>query len=247
MNTDTYTERKIYETTNYDQFIILEENRPVTSNTVGNSILQKNLLKDNEILVTQNLEVLDGQHRLEFARKQKIPIYYKIAEVTEKSDIALLQIQQCWRLVDHKHFYKDNPNYKFVDDIIKKYGFSVQSVIESCDSSKKASTMFRSGTFEIKHDKELLETKFRQVYELIESAKFIASTISIKRPYVSCRFFRTLWTYVGRPKYDHDRLMNAFNKYPEAVMNALSLNSQALITQAIDNRLYNYHRRKEND
>src|ERR1700733_4973703 len=98
MNKDKYVEIKVYVTTNYDQFILLPENRPVKGNIVADSIRKENLLFDNPILVTQNLEVLDGQHRLAFARDQQIPIYYKIAQITKRQHIALLQKANPWRL-----------------------------------------------------------------------------------------------------------------------------------------------------
>lgn len=245
-NQDKYTERKIYETTNYDQFIYLEENRPVTNNSVGKSIERKNLLKDNEILVTADLEVLDGQHRLEYAKLHGIPIYYKIADVTTKKDIGLLQIQSTWKMADHQHFYKDNENYQFVEKIHQKYGFSINQIVETCSQTRKSSSPFKDGTFQVVGDKEALERKYQKMHELYEVVKYVLKATGTKEYGITGKFFRSLWIFINRDGYDHDRLLHAFNKHHASLISLLCLNAQNLIIDGLENKLYNYHRRKNN-
>lgn len=54
----------IYQTRDYSQFKISKRNRAVVGKQIVKSIIEKNLLPEKPILVTSDMHVLDGQHRL---------------------------------------------------------------------------------------------------------------------------------------------------------------------------------------
>src|ERR1700742_2697053 len=58
------------------------------------SISIKDMLHLRPILVNSNMEVLDGQHRLEAARRLNAKIYYQIETKSEDADIILLNAHQ---------------------------------------------------------------------------------------------------------------------------------------------------------
>jgi hypothetical protein len=240
---DEYTNIKIYVTTNYDQFIFLKENRDVTGNTVLNSINKKNLLIDNPILVSQNMEVLDGQNRLIAAKTKKAPIYYRIAQVTRRGDISLLQNQKPWLIKDHAHFYESKDNYRFINEISEKYNLPLHFVISCCDPSKNAFRKFKNGELEIKDVLEELTEKFQKFTELINILKILLATCEKKTYTITQKFKRSLWSFMRRKDYCHQRLIHGFNTYPDHVIQLLTINSEQLIFQGLDKRVFNYNRK----
>lgn len=230
---DEFVEIKVYVTTNYDQFILLPENRPVKGNVVGNSILKKNLLLDNPILVTSFMEVLDGQHRLAYARENQIPIYYKIAQVTTREHIALLQNASPWRLANHQNFHKNNEDYAFVEEIVEKYKLSMYFVIGCCDPANGSSERFKNGDFVVKSEKDLLAAKFAELDQLLGICKFLLKTCDQNKLFVNNKFSRALWTFIHREDYEHDRLVHAFEAHPKDTISILKVYSEPLVLDSL--------------
>nr|MDA3821381.1 hypothetical protein [Bacteroidales bacterium] len=74
----------------------------------------KNLLHVNPILVTGEMKVIDGQHRLAAAETLKVPIYYLVAEDLEPKDISKLNSnQKNWVMMDYINFYAVEKVHEF--------------------------------------------------------------------------------------------------------------------------------------
>lgn len=97
----------VYETSNYDLFHLLPENRRVDKAHVRKLIAQiseSNLLHIKPIDVTADLGVIDGQHRLAAARELGLPVYYKIGQQLSDADITTLNVaQKNWQGTDYLH------------------------------------------------------------------------------------------------------------------------------------------------
>lgn len=99
----------IYQTTNYDLFHLLPENRKVDQVHVRKlvaMITQSNLLHIKPLDVTADLGIIDGQHRLAAARELGLPVYYKIGQQLSEADITTLNVaQKNWQGPDYLHFW----------------------------------------------------------------------------------------------------------------------------------------------
>jgi hypothetical protein len=99
----------IYQTTNYDLFHLLPENRTVDPGHVRKlvaMITQSNLLHIKPLDVTATMGVIDGQHRLAAARELGLPVYYKIGQQLSEADITTLNVaQKNWQGPDYLHFW----------------------------------------------------------------------------------------------------------------------------------------------
>jgi len=95
-------------TTNYDRFKTVTANRELNERhlkTLMASIGENNLLHLNPIVVNEKNEIIDGQHRLESARRLGVPIFFIIGNVN-KSDISTLnRVQKKWTSMDYVNFY----------------------------------------------------------------------------------------------------------------------------------------------
>lgn len=86
----------IHSTKNYDQFKPLFCNRGklrIDKNHLSRleeSILNRNLLKHRPILVNKDLEIIDGHHRFEIAKKNNLDIYYTVQDDADYKDAITL-------------------------------------------------------------------------------------------------------------------------------------------------------------
>lgn len=97
------------QTTDYSLFGTIAGNRPVDPKHVrllAEQISQNNMLHLNPIVVDQNMNVIDGQHRLEAARILGIEVYYLQDERITKQDMALLNSnKKNWTMMDYINFH----------------------------------------------------------------------------------------------------------------------------------------------
>jgi len=99
----------VYQTTNYDLFHLLPENRVVDMKHVRKlvaQITQSNLLHVKPLDVTADMGIIDGQHRLAAARELGLPVYYKVSQQLSEADITTLNVaQKNWQGPDYLHYW----------------------------------------------------------------------------------------------------------------------------------------------
>lgn len=99
---------QIKRTLDYDIFKTLKGNRDVTSiNRMVQSIKSLDLTMYKPINVSEDYEIIDGQHRFAACRKLGRPIYYiqMPNELAQKAMIVLNQYQSQWRQEQFLHFH----------------------------------------------------------------------------------------------------------------------------------------------
>jgi len=138
-------------TTDYSIFKDVSSNREVDRGhlkSLVRAIKEKNLLPANPILVNSDMEIIDGQHRLEAAKTLSLPIFYIIAEVT-RSDISKLNSnQKNWKLIDYVNFWavEKVPNFlTFTKFYAKHDRFSLTGLLAvvNADTTRGASAVKR--------------------------------------------------------------------------------------------------------
>ena len=96
-------------TTDYTSFSAITSNREVDERHVKKlmeAIRRKNLLHVNPILCNDKMQVVDGQHRLEAARRLSVPIFYITDNEISKSDIATINSNaKNWSVMDYINYW----------------------------------------------------------------------------------------------------------------------------------------------
>lgn len=145
----------IIKTTDYKMFKFKDDNRAkIKQGHVENlkrSILSKNLLEFRPIVVNQNFEIFDGQHRLLAAQDLGVPIYYQIQSDLRDEDIILYQVAAAWSYEDFLNYYVKhrNENYIRLNEFMKKNQLSLKVCMSIFLSGKKdCYTDFKEGRFE---------------------------------------------------------------------------------------------------
>lgn len=125
----------IKQTTDYELFKHTSLNRVLCENALRKlqaSIELKNMLEFRPIDVNPQMEVIDGQHRLEVAKRMGIPIWYQIKKDAEPIDIILLNNnQKAWIALDYLNYYVNlgNENYIKLQGFMKKHNIVLRMAL----------------------------------------------------------------------------------------------------------------------
>jgi hypothetical protein len=122
---------KIEHTADLGKFVRVTENRlvnPIHIAKLVSSIKKHNMLPLVPIIVNHKWQVIDGQTRLEAAKKLKTEIYYVMSDDVSIDDIMLLNVNvKAWTMNDYLHTYvsRSIPAYLRVAEFMKEWHFSL--------------------------------------------------------------------------------------------------------------------------
>lgn len=154
---------KVLETTNYAKFKEIRGNRVLNRkylSRLAESVKENNLLAQNPIIVNENMQVIDGQHRLKVAETLNVPIYYTVIRSGSIKDVQMLNVNvRSWSMKDFLDCYTElnNKDYIALKEFAETSGFSVSISLAlltggfDVHSMSKRMDDFRSGNFKVTH------------------------------------------------------------------------------------------------
>ncbi len=160
--TGQHDQKNAQSTMNYDLFKKHPSNTPINDTIVNklvDSIQQRNMLSLKPILVNEKMQVLDGQHRLEAAKKLNLPVYYIVEKEAQDMDMILLNAnQRTWKLADYHNFFltQGSPEYRKLDEFTKNHKMNLQEYMKLDNYGRKSvnSNNFRHGKFVMPNETE---------------------------------------------------------------------------------------------
>lgn len=152
--------KTIYVTEDYSIFNKIESNRKLNERNLSK------LLKSFEsgqmiipILVNENYEVIDGQHRLHVCQKLKLPVYYYMVEGYGKEELAKAQVSAMWSNKDYLNYgiKEDNENYIWLSNFSNSNNISIPSALKiysslSNNNEKCIKMLFENGNLVIEKE-----------------------------------------------------------------------------------------------
>jgi hypothetical protein len=197
----------IQSTTNYQQFKLLHNNREQHKAHVER--LKKafeeygNLTKVQPILVNENFEIIDGQHRFLAAQELGLPIFYTIRQglgIREARSMNILH--KSWNTDDYARSYANSgdASYQRYLQLREDYPFShsiLLSVAEGIDS-KGSFRDFREGNFTINPE------QYKRARETLDSLTEITSVVPMGG---QKEFGYAVLKAMSSPGYDHKRMV----------------------------------------
>jgi hypothetical protein len=157
MNTTPRLER----TTNYDRFCPNKGQRSIDNGHVAKLVgdmKSKGFNPSKPLTVVKEgkkLSLIDGHHRLEAAKKAKVPVFF--VTVSSNGIIPLNLLQRGWKGRDYLMHYvrKGDGEYIKLYNLIEKHGLGLSLTVGLAAGSgfHHVGKSFRAGTYEVKDDK----------------------------------------------------------------------------------------------
>ena len=221
----------IYKTNNLEQFNNYDFNRDLD---LGHVRLLANRIKDFTLcpLVctydNDKLFILDGQHRLEVAKRKNSTIYYRIIDNVDSLDIASLQVKKNWTLLNWVKFWAYNGKNDFVKllEFHNSYKLSINTLAAML-TTPHINTDINEGRFIYKNYsvKQISTGKFQ-----IKNEKFALMILTQLKDYPlsfrkNNRFIKSLIAVNNAfnpgkrdnifAEYNHLRMQKIIKRYPE--------------------------------
>jgi len=240
------SEFKIYKTNDLDRFELMESNRKPFESHIQKIIvnIKRFGMLCNPILVNEKMQVIDGQHRLIAARRNKGFIYYIVADGYSLEQVKALNLQQRnWSADDFLNSYAKLG----IEDYIKVLEFkkrhevfvigsciklcvqqSRQSIISDTRSSKLSK--FKDGLFKV-GDMETAEKYaecLKQIGEYFDG-------------YFVSGFVATMITLLNKDVFKFKEFLSKLKLQPTALVRCASSKQYKELIE----KIYNYRRKNK--
>jgi len=159
--------KRVYATTNYEQFHYDKANRPIDHRKVARMVTSMtddgNWLHLYPITVYQDGKVEDGQHRLEAAKILGVPIHFIISEMGVLKVGLLTRNTDKWTTEDFLNHYVVHglESYVWIDEFLNRHQHMTLAAVISTIRGRVGEPMYdavRSGRLVLTDDhKEILE------------------------------------------------------------------------------------------
>lgn len=243
---------KSFSTKDYSKFKISPENREVNEyhlRRIIRAIREKNLLPDFPILVTNDMTIIDGQHRYLAAYELGVPIYYRFAEKTEWGDLGFANANvKKWSIRDYHHYWcqKGKEDYLRAQEFINRHPhIRLTTAIPLLTGESHISEGWQytnsTGRSKWRSDFEGGKWKIGSIKRAEEVAKKIADYRKHYAGYRRIKFVNALMKVMADARYDHSRMMHQLETYGAAV----EIRNATRIPDYVDmlNEAYNFNRR----
>lgn len=227
---------EIQVTSDYDKFSFLKENRDV------NEAHLKKLKKSIEvkyipvpIIVNDNYEIIDGQHRYMACKELGLPIYYTVIKNCSLKDVHTLNsYAKKWNWIDtlQSHVKAGNEHYIIFNEVMLENNFRYDQTYRILSgglaSTVKRKLEWENGLFKI-HD---TRTPFMWLERFHEISKYYDNWN--RRNFVFCMVF-----LFKHPDFDYKRFIQKLSYQSRRLVDELS------IVDYMDsiNKIYNYNKK----
>jgi hypothetical protein len=203
----------VQKTTNYGLFNYIDSNRTISKPHVQHLIdsFEKNptLVQTRPILVNENMEVIDGQHRLQACQTLHLPVYYMVAQGTDIESAQLMNaLQKGWGIMDYARSYamSGKQDYKRFLQLHEEYPIAVSLLIRFSDSGRKnrLGVRFKRGEYTLREDMNVVEAQLQMLEDFSECLPFW-------RDY---NFGMAVYQIINIPNYNHEHMIARLTDRP---------------------------------
>lgn len=235
----------IYETREYGVFSFLEGNRDLNETHV--IALMKSFQKDGYlftlIYANEKMQIIDGQHRYEAARRLQLPVRFVIVPGWGIQQVSILNVQsKNWTADDFMNTHVKNGNQDYIrfKEFFDKFDFDITTcqliLLGKRLNHTKEGDPFRGG---------LMKCSLSDLKKGYEKAKKILDFKEF-HPKGYCRrnFVDAMLRLFKIRGYDHKYMVQRFVKKPEvALLNADSLRREEYLKLFVEK--YNFHNKNK--
>lgn len=243
---------QVLRTTDYSQFQTLKGNRELNQlhiERLVRSFETKHLI--SPIIVNQNFQIIDGQHRFETAKRLGLHIDYIVVNDYGLEEVQMLNSNShAWKAMDYLKGYCDlgYKPYLIMRDFMKKYpAFSFQS----------AEILLTNKTVNMLRSKKMVGNKVKTTsyqnkffvgkFEIADLNKAVdmAEKLMMLKPYYDgfnrVLFVKAMVTVFNKPAYNHAQFIGKLAQQPTSLTHCTSVEQYHRILEEI----YNYRSREK--
>tara|TARA_R110002126_G_scaffold56834_1_gene151455 strand:- start:1033 stop:1770 length:738 start_codon:yes stop_codon:yes gene_type:complete len=235
------SELTIKKTKDYFLFNQLKGNRSV--NIINKNRLIKSFKKRYlvcPIIVNENFEIIDGQHRFEAAKELNLPIFYFVVPSYGVEEVQVLNSnQKNWSTDDYVEGYVDmgKTDYAIYRDFRNKYEFPVTQTMEILRDKKSGGTdttnatiEFRNGDFKVRNI-----NKSTKIFEDINSLKYIYEG------YKRTSFVAAMITLLNKDEFSINEFLTKLSFQKTKLVDCTNVSNYIILIEQI----YNFKRKQK--
>lgn len=207
---NTATTNEVQVTSNYRLFRLMHDNREQSPSHILRlkAAFEEfgNLTAAQPVLVNENMEVVDGQHRLTAARELGVPVYYRVVPgLNIRTARSMNILHRSWNVDDYAESYaaSGDANYQRYLRLREDFQYNHSIILTYIAGSRVDSSgdykAFREGNFTLSPDQD---TRARERLAMLNSVEDIAPMAHQRE------FALAFLTATQVPGYDHQRMVN---------------------------------------
>lgn len=221
----------------YDYFKVIEGNRNIDESKVRKlmeSMKEKQLVIP--VLVNENYEIIDGQHRFTACSRLGLPIYYIIIKGYGINEVKKANlIATTWNLDAFLNLYCSNEkeDYLLFNTFVDEYKLSIYSLLGICSqlsgiSLKKIQADFKSGEFKFNGIEE-------KIFDILDSLAMF-DDFKNKR---NGSFIKAYTTLYSREEFDVSIMAEQMNKLGYKLDEKFDKSKDGFL-DVLTNKIYSY-------
>lgn len=225
----------IWQTDDYTIFKKLEGNREIEESHVKELIrsIQKygNRTQDFPILVTDKMEIFDGQHRVNALKELGFPVFYQVIENITLDDARLLnnfKANWTWRNYAESYAGQGNANYTRFMQTADMYpvGYRVLLAYVANRPNLRGDHDFRVGDLKYSLESE------KATHERLERYQGISKSAN----FTSAPFAYAVLSFMNRPHYDQERMEEKMAANSKHLLGCYTVDDYLYALETIYNR-----------
>lgn len=239
-----HSSNPVLTTKNYDLFKQLKGNRGVdvshAKHIMKNMLNVGNLTAEFPITVNENMEVIDGQHRLWALRELEWPVGYRIQEgLTLDTVRGINQAGQNWGWRDYATSYAENGTPEQQDQYQRflnlekhfHYPYSMLMRYSGLSTDRRYSALgFKNG--------ELVIRNQERTFKMLKQYKEISDVLE----HSTKKFGDAMYKVMNSEEYNHERMKHKVNLWELEVKTQGTVEDYMRLIE----RIYNYRTAEEN-
>lgn len=231
----------VFRTSEYERFTLIGGNRIIKEvhlAKIKQSMQERYVI--NPILVNENYEIIDGQHRFTAMKAMNMPVDYIVINGANLDDCQRLNlIGRNWTTIDFvkSHAQQGKDIYEKILSFTEEYDFlsftNVIYILQGCKRNYDGSLLdiVKSGKFYFTDDEYL---------SAMQTAEKIKSFKDITELYKNDKFQKSMMQIIWHKDYNHDRLLSKSENLSSKLTSRTSVSEfYELITY-----IYNYKARE---
>ena len=235
----------IYSTFDYSQCKMLQGNRNINEINVKRLVasFEKAYLL-NPVLVNEKLQIIDGQHRFEAAKRMGLPINYIIAEKYSNNEVHLLNSNiRNWVKVDYLNAYCElgNENYIAMREFISDFPEFAFSVCDVIIANSTTGTNTPNGTIKSTRIFENGEMVIKDISKAYAVANKIKMIKHYYKGYNRMSFVRAVIVLLKKEHFDFNLFIQKLSLQPTSLVDCVSAGKYYELIEDI----YNYRNRNK--